>query len=78
MAHRFTDLRHGRRVVEIVEFFGYRLERQRHVGTGIAVGNRVDIQPVDDLLMASEEVAVDPHQGPYRGGIESFVGRHRG
>ncbi len=39
-----------------------RFERERHVGAGVAVGDRVDVEPVQLLLVRAERVA-EPQQG---------------
>ena len=39
------------RRLEGVELFGDRFEGQRHVGAGVAVGHRVDVEAVDDILV---------------------------
>ena len=35
----------------------HRLERERHVGAGVAVGHRVDVEPVELLLVRAHGVA---------------------
>ena len=39
----------------------HRLERQRHVGAGVAVGDRVDVEAVQLLLVRAQRVAEPEH-----------------
>ena len=43
-----------------------RLERERHVGAGVAVGDRVDVEPVQLLLVRADGVA-EPRGAPGAG-----------
>ena len=38
------------------ELIGHRLEGQSHVGAGVTIGHRVDVEAVDELLMGTEPV----------------------
>ena len=41
----------------VAELGADRLERERHVGAGVAVGHRVDVEPVQLLLVRADGVA---------------------
>ena len=47
-----------------VELGHHRLEGERHVRARVAVGHRVDVEPVDDVLVGAERVAVTGDHGP--------------
>jgi CspA family cold shock protein len=57
--------------------FGYDgIERSHHVGTGVAVGHRIDVQFVDIGLMTLQRVAIG-HQGVTQGiGSQLFQHGH--
>ena len=41
----------------------HRLQGEGHVGAGVAVGHRVDVEPVEALLVGPQGVAVADHAG---------------
>jgi hypothetical protein len=45
-------------VLEALEAGDDRLDGQRHVGAGVAIGNGVDVEAVDDLLMSAQDVPI--------------------
>ena len=49
---------------ECVEGVDDRLYRERHIGARIAVGDRVDVESVDDLAVGSQELPVGGHCRP--------------
>ena len=40
----------------VVELVGHRLHGEGHVGAGVAVGDRVDVEAVDQLLVGAQPV----------------------
>ena len=44
--------------VAVADLGAHRLERERHVGAGVAVGDRVHVEPVQLLLVRAQDVAV--------------------
>ena len=55
-----------------------RLQGEGHVGAGVAVGHRVDVEPVDGLLVGREGVAVGLHHRSQVGGAQVIEGGHEG
>ena len=53
----------------------HRFQGERHIGAGIAVGNRVDIQLVDDVAVHAEGVSEPLHSGSQSLGAQA-VCRH--
>jgi len=49
-----ADLGHLGVVAQRSEFGGDGLDGERHIGPGIAVGHRIDVQAIDDILMGSQ------------------------
>ena len=47
-------------VVDALQFLEDRAQREGHVRAGVAVGNRVDVEPVDGLPMGRQGVVVMP------------------
>ena len=47
--------------LEAGQLVRHRLEGQGHVGARVAVGHRVDVETVDDLLMGAQPVAEGGH-----------------
>ena len=54
------------------------LEGEGHVGARVAVGHRVDVEPVDVGLVQPERVPVAPHDGAQVVGAEGRRGGHGG
>ena len=46
------------RAVRLGQLAHHRLEGQRHVGPGVAVGHGVDVEAVDELLVGTQRVPV--------------------
>ena len=42
----------------------HRFQGERHVGAGVAVGNRIHIELVDDVSMQGKGIAEPLHRGP--------------
>ena len=63
--------------VAIAELGHHRLQRQRHVGPGVAVGDRIDVQPVDRLLMGPQGVPVGHHHRSQVVGSEALERPHK-
>jgi hypothetical protein len=55
-----------------------RLEGERHVGAGVAVGHRVDVEAVDVRLVGPQRVAVLAHRVAQGDGVESVEHGHDG
>ena len=49
--------------------------REVHVGAGVAVGHRVDVEGVDLLARVGEGVDGDVHEAPYDGELDAAAGR---
>ena len=60
---------------DAVELGDHGLEGQGHVGAGVAVGHRIDVQAVDVGLVEPEGVAVAPHHGAQVVGAAGSPGR---
>ena len=73
--HRLAHVVHPRGVADLG---AHRLERQRHVGPGVAVGHRIDVEQVELVLVAPERVAVAHHDLGERGAVERSERGHRG
>ena len=73
-ADRVADLFHGLRGRELG---AHRLQRQRHVGAGVAVRNGVDVEPVQLFLVRAQRVAVAQHRPAQIGSRQAGEGRHR-
>ena len=56
---------HGQRLVEAVEARHHRLDGQGHVGSGVAVGYRVHVEAVHDVLVAAQHIAIGGENEPY-------------
>ena len=74
-----TDRIAGR--VEVVGVGGFHLgdhgiERSRHVGPGVAVGNRVHVQPIECAGVLSNRVAKRDDELAQRVGAEPFQCGH--
>ena len=54
----------------LVDLFAHRAQREGHVGAGVAVGDRVDVQPVDGLTVGGQGVPIAGHDGAEGGGVE--------
>ena len=59
----------------VADLGAHRLERQRHVRAGVAVGDRVHVEPVELLLVAAERVAVGGDDPGQRGAVDRGAGR---
>ena len=57
LAHRYEL------VVDVLELGDDRADGERHVGAGIAVGNGVDVELVDGVLVGRERFAVADEYG---------------
>ena len=53
-----ADLGHLGVVGQGAQFGGDRLDGERHIGPGVAVGHRVDVQAIDDVLMGTQQIRV--------------------
>ena len=53
-----ADLGHLGVVGQGAQFGGDGLDRQRHIGPGVAVGHRIDVQAIDDVLMGTQQIGV--------------------
>ena len=62
--------------VDALELADHGLEGQGHVGAGVAVGHRVDVQAVDVALVQPEGVPVAPHHGAQVVGAQGRRGGH--
>ena len=68
VADGLADLAPSARAVgRAVELADHRLERERHVGAGVAVGHRVDVEAVQLVLVGAQRVAVGRHDPPQVG-----------
>ena len=76
VADGLAHLGQTRRRVDALELAHHGLEREGHVGPGVPVGHRVDVQPVDVGLVQPECVAVPPHDGAQVVGAEGRRGGH--
>ena len=54
----------------------HRFEGQRHVGAGVPVGHRVDVEPVDVALVQPQGIPVSPHHGAQFVGAQRRRGGH--
>ena len=61
----------------VAELGAHRLERERHVRAGVAVGDRVDVEPVQLFLVGAQRVAEAQHRLAQVGGAEAGQRRHR-
>jgi hypothetical protein len=68
----------GEIAVGTLELGHHRLERQRHVGAGVAVGDRVHVEAVDAFLVGSQGVAEPGYDGTQIFGAEPLQGGHGG
>ena len=73
-AHRLAHLGHR---VGGPQLGAHRLERQRHVRTGVAVGHRVDVEPVQLLLVRAQCVTESEHRLAQICGGQAGQRRHR-
>ena len=73
-ADRLAHLRHG---LGGAELRAHRLERERHVRARVAVGDGVDVEPVQLFLVGPQGVAITQHRLAQIGGPETGQGRHR-
>ncbi len=62
--------------VQALELRDDGLEGQRHVRTRVPVGYRIDVEPVDVLLMEPESVPIALHDGAEIGRAEGRRGGH--
>ena len=58
MRDGLTKCRHLHGVVERLNRRDDRLDRQRHVGPGIAIRDGIDVQSVHHILVASQDVSI--------------------
>ena len=65
-----TDAMSGRVGVDPVEFFDDRTQRERHVGTGVAIGHRVHVEVVHRLTMIDQRVTKNSDDLAKGSGIE--------
>ena len=72
---RLADLGHGLGRPELLD---HRLEGQRHVRAGVAVGHRVDVEPVQRLLVDAERVPEAGDDPADVGRAELLESRHVG
>jgi large subunit ribosomal protein L28 len=71
-------LAHGRHVVpDTAQLLADGREGEGHVRAGVAIGDRVDVELVDALLVRVEGVAVAQDHGPQVLGTEARQRRHR-
>ena len=54
----------------------HRLERERHVGAGVAVRDRVDVEAVESFLVRLQRIAVGHDDGSEVGGVEALPRCH--
>ncbi len=59
-----------------VELGGHRLEGEGHVRAGVAVGHGVDVEAVDELLMAAQAVPEGADDAAEPGRIQGVEGDH--
>ena len=59
-----------------VELADHRFEGQGHVGAGVPVGHRIDVEAVDVGLVQPQGVPVAPHHGAQIVGAERRRGGH--
>ncbi len=62
--------------LDTVQLADHGFEGQRHVGAGVPVGHRVDVEAVDVTLMQPEGVPVPPHHGAQFVGAQRRRGGH--
>ena len=68
----------GRHVVgAFVEAGHHRLQGEGHVGAGVAVGHRVDVEPVEPVLVGPQGVTEADDAGPQVLGVEPVERLHR-
>lgn len=69
----------GREVgLDAVELGHDRLQREGHVAPGVAIGHRIDVQPVDALLVGCEGIPEGGDRPPEVVGAQPLEGRHGG
>ncbi len=78
VADRLAGRRHAGTVAGGGQLLAHRTDGEGHVGAGVAVGDRIDVEPVDRLAVAGEGVPVALDDRPHGGGVESIERRrHR-
>ncbi len=65
-------------MVGALQLGNHRIERACHVGAGVAIGNRVDVEPVDPRGVSLHRIAERDDGVAQRIGAEVFQGRHGG
>ena len=68
----------GHRRAGALELGDHRLEGQGHVGAGVTVGDGVDVETVDRVLVRPQEVAEGGDRRPQVVSAEELAGRHGG
>ena len=64
MADGLADLLHRRGLRRAIQLTDHRFEGEGHVGAGVAVGHRVDVERVQLVLVGAQGVAVRGHDPP--------------
>ncbi len=52
-----SDTAHGSIVTDFLKFSDNRFNGEGHIGPGIAVGHRINVQSIDDLFMGAQQLA---------------------
>ena len=60
-----------------IELGHNRSQGEGHVRSGVAIGNRIDVQPVDGLSMSGQGIGVAPDESPEVIGGQAGGDRHR-
>ena len=60
MRHGLANRLHRLWVVNLLELSGHRFDREGHIGSGISIGDWIDIEAIHHFLVRAQQVAKGP------------------